>query len=620
MPPTAGDRNKLQFSRIDEDTRPNTLYSQLCLCPNATPRVGAVSDSVLRAGYSVSQGLQSRPTTALSIEDIKSHNFKETTRDTRTPLKGSSSYEDLAHLKYSSNPSRKGSETADSTSVESLFPGQETPVEVGSIFGDFGATAPPQSQWDQEGKHRYTLDDSLSVQRTSLDIDFENEFASPEELAIKDGEQLLESWRQKKKHFFILSSAGKPIYARHGDDNLISPYIAIIQTIISFHQESNDVLRSFSTGNTKIVILSQGPLHLVAVSCLLESETQLRNQLDALYMQILSTLTLPALQHIFNIRPSTDLRRPLQGTESLLSSLADSFTRGSPSTLLSALECLKLRKSHRQKMNNSLLKSKVNALLYGLVVAGGRLVSVVRPKKHSLHPGDLQLIFNMIFEADGVKAGGGESWIPICLPGFNSGGYLYMYVSFLDLHQDLRQNDENIKKDDAVAIILISADKESFFVLRGMRDSVVRQMEKDGSKEAIRVAIEKGRPCTTDIIPGTVLRHFLYKSKTNVQFTMSSYSPDFATPIVKRRLLSTYHALHDSVHAKHTHIKVQHCVSNFMDSLAWITPAFELFCVASPGSNRNALSKSANKVVQWVQQEEERLFIIGGAVSNSDQH
>lgn len=218
--------------------------------------------------------------------------------------------------------------------------------------------------------------------------------------------------------------------------------------------------------------MTRGALHLVAISRLLESENQLRLQLEALYMQILSTLTLPSLTHLFSLRPSTDLKRPLQGSETLLSSLADSFTRGSPSTLLSALECLRLRKAHRQTINNTLLKTKVDNLLYGLLVAGGRLVSVVRPKKHSLHPGDLQLLFNMIFEADGVKAGGGESWIPVCLPGFNNSGYLYMYVSFLDL-RDNPDDHEDISKDEAVAIVLISSNKESFFEMQGMRDALV---------------------------------------------------------------------------------------------------------------------------------------------------
>ena len=60
-------------------------------------------------------------------------------------------------------------------------------------------------------------------------------------------------------------------------------------------------------------------------------------------------------------------------------------------------------------------------------------------------------------------------------------------------------------------------------------------MEKNGSITIIKAAIEKGRPATTDIVPGTVLRHFLYKSKANVQFAMSSYEPDFATLPDRRR-------------------------------------------------------------------------------------
>lgn len=217
------------------------------------------------------------------------------------------------------------------------------------------------------------------------------------------------------------------------------------------------------------MVLLKGPLYLVAISKLLESDSQIRVQLEALYMQILSTLTLPVLERIFTVRPGTDLSRPLQGTEKLISSLADSFTKGSPSTLLSALECLKIRKTHRQTINNTLIKTKAKSLLYGLLVAGGQLVSVLRPKKHSLHPGDLQLIFNLIFEAEGVKASGGDCWIPICLPGFNSTGYLYMYVSFLGLGPD--PSETNI--DESITIIFISANKESFYELQEMRNSLI---------------------------------------------------------------------------------------------------------------------------------------------------
>ena len=41
---------------------------------------------------------------------------------------------------------------------------------------------------------------------------------------------------------------------------------------------------------------------------------------------------------------------------------------------------------------------------------------------------------------------------------------------------------------------------------------------------------------------------------------------------------------------------------------------FELYCVADPSASRNALAQAANKIIQWVRREEERVFIIGGAV------
>lgn len=371
----------------------------------------------------------------------------------------------------------------------------------------------------------------------------------------------MNQWKAKLKHFLILTSAGKPVWSRHGDDQLVTNYIGIVQTIISFYQDAKDSLKGFTAGGVRFVVMSKGYLNLVAISRLDESDTQLRAQLEALYMQILSTLTLPSMERMFKARASTDLRRPLQGTETLLSGLADGFARGSPSTLLSALECLKLRKSHRQVINNTLLKTRSPSLLYGLIVAGGRLVSVVRPKKHSLHPGDLQLIFNMLFEAGSVKAGGGENWIPLCLPGFNNTGYLYMYVSFLDVTKPSEEITErsttSSDNENEVAILFISASKEGFFELRQMRDDLVevrrnnrplhsdnpqlimqQQLAKNGSLDIIRHAIERGRPSCTDINPGTVIRHFLYKSRGNVQFVMPCFEPHFDTPLARRRCVS----------------------------------------------------------------------------------
>lgn len=442
---------------------------------------------------------------------------------------------------------------------------------------------------------------------------------------IPSEEVRLAAWQAKLKHYMILSSAGKPIWSRHGDLSLINSYMGVIQTIISFYEGADNPLQGFTAGNARFVIVTEGPLYLVAISRLGESDAQLREQLRALYMQILSTLTLPTLTRIFANRPSTDLRKPLQGTEGLLASLADSFTKGSPSAMLGALECLRLRKSQRATITSAFLKQRTDKLLYGLIVAGGRLVSVIRPRKHSLHPSDLQLIFNMLFESGGIKAGGGENWIPLCLPAFNNRGYLYMYVSFFDAEgaeTDPKKTaahpsaSTSTSDGEGIAIVLISTDKESFFDLKEMREKVAQNMAKNGGLALIRAAVAAGRPQVADVVkrPGTAVQisHFLYKSRANVQFAMSA--EESQTREARRRLMTVYHQLHAAVHARHAHLKILHCVGEDATSLVWVTPVFEFYCVAGPNASRAVVTQDANRIIQWAKREEERLFIIGGGV------
>ncbi|KEQ62623.1 DUF254-domain-containing protein [Aureobasidium melanogenum CBS 110374] len=566
--------------------------------------------------------LQARPTTAVSLTDVHtSNNLQDHGSPNLAPASRPVSRKQ-SNANMDRFRSRVGSDAAETSSVRSFTNTLGTGAEMESLLGDPFPTSPAwkslSAQLEKENPmdHVFDEDDIFSLR-------MHHEFDELEKFRANgtNEEFLMNSWTSKLKHFFILSSAGKPIWSRHGDDQVIANHIGILQTLISFYQDVNDNLRGFTTGNARFVILSKGHLNLAAISRLGESDLQLRTQLESLYMQILSTLTLPSMQRMFSNRPSTDLRRPLQGTEVLLGALADGFTRGSLPTLLSALECLKIRKSHRQVINNTLLKVKSPNLLYGLMVAGGRLVSVVRPRKHSLHPGDLQLIFNMLFEAGSVKAGGGENWIPLCLPGFNNTGFLYMYVSFLDIGQDTAKVSEerprpstSPRDDDQLAIILISADKEAFYELRQMRDDLIEQLNTNGSMSILSTSIRHGRPSISSILPSSPLLHFIYKSRPNVQFFTPSFHPHFSSLVPHRRLVSLYSALHTAVHNKTAHLKVHYACARDAVALGWETREYEFYCVAGAGASREAVAKAAQEVVKWVRREEERVFIIGGAV------
>jgi vacuolar fusion protein MON1 len=82
----------------------------------------------------------------------------------------------------------------------------------------------------------------------------------------------------------------------------------------------------------------------------------------------------------------------------------------------------------------------------------------------------------------------------------------------------------------------------------------------------------------------------------------------------KCRLLNTYTHLHTSVHSRPAHPKIHYSSTTAHTVLAWSTPLFELYAIAPAETPRLSLSQAANRLLQYVRREEERLFIIGGAV------
>ncbi|KAG0635532.1 trafficking protein Mon1-domain-containing protein [Tuber brumale] len=577
--------NEDQLPTPRASTRPTTItLTEDYFAPPLPPRVSlevTTSNTLLSIQSTTSSGastpgLQAKPTTAISLPEGVHAQQQDAVVSGNGSITGAPSF-------------------SDSVSVKSLVPTLSAgDNDVESMLGEI------LEEEGEEGGFLKARRDIVNIGGGGVgieEVEFEDE--GWDESSDEEGlgeEELVAKWRAKRKHFFILSSAGKPIYSRHGDESVLSGYMGVIQAIISFFQDDNDTLKSFSAGRHRFAIAASGPLYLVAISSMGESDSQLRAQLDALYTQVLSTLTLSQLNKIFAQRGNFDLRRLLGGTEVFLDGLSDAMTLGSPQVLLSALECVKMRKSHREKINSILLKHRSPNLLYGLVIADGRMVSVLRPKRHSLHPPDLQLLFSMLFNATTFRDGG-EHWTPICLPKFNSKGFLHAYIHFF-------------RKE--VAVVLISADKDAFFEMRVMKEVVVEQLGKAGSIKIIEEAVSNGRYTTTDVLSSeTAIRHFLYRSKNNVQFTMPSFEPHFYSVIARRRLMNLYQRLHATVHAKNALLKVHHCIRNSSVSLSWVTPTFELYCVAVAGANRAALAKSATAIAAWVKREEERLFIGG---------
>lgn len=86
-------------------------------------------------------------------------------------------------------------------------------------------------------------------------------------------------WRGHKKHIFILSEAGKPIYSLHGSEDKLAILFGIIQALVSFVENTQDVLTSIHARGIQFVFMIKSHLVFVAASRTNMSVAQLQMQL-----------------------------------------------------------------------------------------------------------------------------------------------------------------------------------------------------------------------------------------------------------------------------------------------------------------------------------------------------
>jgi len=111
-------------------------------------------------------------------------------------------------------------------------------------------------------------------------------------------------------------------------------------------------------------------------------------------------------------------------------------------------------------------------------------------------------------------------------------------------------------------------------------------------------------------IPG--LRHFVYKSRAQVQTTYPIFEDPYDKPNDKKRLITLYQVVHDGIHAKsgqEAPLKLQFVRTESECVMGWITQPFELYVAVSPILPKSAVVGAANAVTRWVKKEEAKLFL-----------
>ena len=141
----------------------------------------------------------------------------------------------------------------------------------------------------------------------------------------------------------------------------------------------------------------------------------------------------------------------------LITSLSHQMDRDH-SYFLSAVKCLPLASQDRNTISETIIRyaGKVKDVVFGILLADNHLISLVRMKKYFIHPADLHLVFNLINSTESFKHS--ESWTPLCLPKFDSSGFLHAHVSYLT-------------DNSPACLLLVTTDRNAFFSLSEARNA-----------------------------------------------------------------------------------------------------------------------------------------------------
>ena len=271
--------------------------------------------------------------------------------------------------------------------------------------------------------------------------------------------------------------------------------------------------------------------------------------------------------------------------------------------LTSSLNTLRLDSGLRLRVADALvpppnMKTRLKDILYAIVFVDDKVVTIARPKKHTVHPADMHVLVATI-GSPAVK-GSAASWLPICLPRFNANGLLHTYASYLELpintapstsqaaeageaHREHEEDSTNDAHAPAVCLVIVSASGD-FEIVRQWADVATSRL-RDG--ETLRQLLKAAQRSTYSVdelgIPG--LRHFFFKSRPNVQVTSPVFegveAPVQGDGRAKieledewERLFNLYRVVWDAIHAKSGQectLKLQYVRTETVSVMGWVS-------------------------------------------------
>lgn len=482
-------------------------------------------------------------------------------------------------------------------------------------------------------------------------------------------------FKEKLKHFFILSTAGKPIYSLNGNDDVLLGYMGLITTIVgSFQEGMKKEIHSISLDLLQIVIKIKDPLILVAMSKIPHefasigqtTTSILENQLECLYSYILAVLSKAVITKNFESRMNYDLRRILTVRDfHALDTLAMKLTYGfNPeennrliidssyylgAVLENATRCVRISNTTRTKLNEILLSAKklrtqtgttdfvstisnkltatedgvllAADLLFGYITMEDRVIAHLRPRNHKLQSRDVSTLLSTIRMSSTSlpENKNTDLWIPLCMPEFNSTGFLYCYVKNFVIKPNERP----------VTIILVSGNKNSFFSMKEAANHIVARIF-NNALFAKRLGSElsqfNGKNSVLSEVKVSSIKHFIYKRKEFNQVFMEDFpqayrfndSIKIQSSVQMSSIYANLFASKGSEEStrnfkskKLTYSRLQ-LEDTFITGFLLTDENYEFYCLCEGSVSSRTIIDESLRIIKWCDRYKKRLFVRDG--------
>jgi len=341
-----------------------------------------------------------------------------------------------------------------------------------------------------------------------------------------------EGWERKSaKHIFILSSSGKPIFSRCGDEQELVATFGLLQAVISIVQDQGDEIKVIKAGARRIVYFLRQSLYFIAVSSTGEPEAVLTKQLEFMYNQVLFALT-NKVHHVLSQNSSKDLR-DLLGYDTSRLMLSACNTDLTPT-------CIAFESTRGYVMDNSLRSDILSSLrdcvemsgaALGLILNSDALVGYATNTGMDLNlqVADVLLLTHFVGNSSSLRSHD-QHWVPLCLPHFNAGAFLQAYICNLRI-TSAATAEENKSINLSLVLISSSSDASKFKDLHSGREILERALVAPAIVPRLLATSDLQTRGLAKYLADAGCLHFLYKLRPTGSSSGPLPAQCLATPL-----------------------------------------------------------------------------------------